>query len=163
MKTFNRDISDYLFVLIAFYIIDDAVTVYKFLRFGYGLLQEWGYEWGIVLRIIGPAGLIFVGVWRFGEKNKRLAYCLFGVSRLLSFHSAVIQRNLNLGLVAMDLALLTDIVALYMSVIAFKRSRIRKGNFSVRRLLLAMILAVCVTLLRNSIFSIFSPSIAKLF
>ena len=142
MRTSNRHISDYLFVLIAFYIIDDVVTIYKFSRFGYGLLQEWGYEWGTVLRIVGPAGLIFIGVWRYREKNKRLAYCLFGISRLLSFHSAVIQRNLNLGLVAMDLALLIDILALYMSVIAFKRSRVRKGNFSVRRLLLKIVLVV---------------------
>jgi len=152
MKTFNRDISDYLFVLIAFYIIDDALTVYKLLRFGYGLLQEWGHNWGIVLRIIGPAALIFIGVWRFREKNKRLAFCLFGVSRFISFHSIVIQRNLDLGLLAMSVALLTDIVAFYFSVTAFKRSNARKETPSIRRILLPIILAVCMSLLIACIF-----------
>ena len=142
MRTSNRDISNYLFLLIAFYIINDVVTIYKFSRFGYGLLQEWGYFWGTIVRIVGPMGLIFLGVWRYREKNKRLGYCLFGISRLLSFHSAVIQRNLGLGLVAMDLALLIDIIALYVSLMAFKQSKDRIGSFPVRYVLLKIVLVV---------------------
>jgi hypothetical protein len=147
MRTTSRDISSYLFLLIAFYIIDDVVTIYKFSRFGYGLLLQWGHEWGTLLRIVGPVGLIFLGVWRYREKNKRLGYCLFGISRLLSFHSAVIQRNLGLGLVAMDLALLIDIMALYVSVIAFKQSKDRIRGFPVRYVLLKIVLVVGMVVL----------------
>ena len=147
MKTSNRDISSYLFLLIAFYVIDDAARVYRLLKFGYGLVPEWGYEWGIVMRILGPAALIFIGVWRFRVKPKKLAFCLFGVSKLLSLNSMFIERKLNLGFPSMGVALLTDIVALYLSVIAFKQSNDRTASFPVRQLLLKIVLAVGMAVL----------------
>ena len=66
---------------------------------------------------------------------------------MLSFHSAVIQRNLGLGLVAMDLALLIDIMALYVSVIAFKQSKDRIRGFPVRYVLLKIVLVVGMVVL----------------
>ena len=147
MKISNRDISDYLFLLIAFYVIDDVGRAYRLLRFGYGLPQEWGDEWGILMRIVGPVALIFLGLWRFKAKSKKLAFCLFGASRLLSLNSMFIERTLNMGFPAMGVALLIDVVALYLSFIAFKRFSDTTGAFPVRRLLLAIALAACVTLL----------------
>ncbi len=84
MTRANRDVSSYLFLLIAFYVVDDALRVWRLLKLGYGFLPEWGGEWGIVIRTLGPAALIFIGVWRFKVKPKNLSYCLFGMSRLLS-------------------------------------------------------------------------------
>ena len=147
MKISNRDISDYLFLLIAFYVIDDAVRVYRLLSFGYGLVPEWGGEWGIVMRILGPAALIFIGVWRFRVKPKKLAFCLFGVSRLLSLNSMFIEKKLNLGFPAMGVALLTDMVALYLSVITFKQSDATKRDLPPRRLLLQLVLVAGTILL----------------
>jgi len=142
MRTSNRDTSDYLFLLIALCIIDDALRVYRLLEFGYGFLPEWGGEWGIVMRILGPAALILIGVWGFRVKPKNLSYCLFGISRLLSLNSMFIERNLNLGFPAMGLAFFTDLVALYLSIIAFKQSNDRTGAFPVRHILLKIVLFV---------------------
>jgi hypothetical protein len=142
MRTSNRDISSYLFLLIAFCVIDDVLRVYRLLEFGYGFPPEWGYEWGIVLRILGPAALIFIGVWRFKVKPKNLSYCLFGISRLLSLNSMFIERKLTLGVPAMGVAFFADLVALYLSVVAFKQSKDRIGRFPVRRVLLKIVLVV---------------------
>ena len=142
MRTSNRDTSNYLFLFIAFCVLDDALRVYRLLEFGYGFLPEWGSEWGIVLRILGPAGLIFIGVWRFQVKPKNLSYCLFGLSRLLSLNSMFIERKLNLGVPAMGVALFTDLAALYLSIIVFKQSNAKIRNFPIRRLLLRFMLFV---------------------
>jgi len=147
MRTSNRDTSSYLFLLIAFCVIDDALRVYRLLEFGYGFLLEWGGEWGIVMRILGPAGLIFIGVWRFKVKPKNLSYCLFGISRLLSLNSMFIERKLNLGFPAMGVAFFTDLVALYLSIIAFKQSNDRTGRFAVRHVLLKIVLVVGMVVL----------------
>ncbi len=142
MRKSNRDTSDYLFLLIALCIIDDVSRVYRLLEFGYGFLPEWGGEWGIVMRILGPAGLILIGVWRFRVKSKNLSYCLFGISRLLSLNSMFIERNLNLGFLAMGLVLVIDLVALYLSIIAFKQFNAKIGAFPVRQILLKTVLFV---------------------
>ncbi len=142
MGTSNRDISNYLFLLIAFSVIDDALRVYRLLEFGYGFLPEFGGEWGIVLRILGPAGLIFIGLWRFQVKPKNLSYCLFGISRLLSLNAIFIERKLSLGFLAMGVAFFTDLVALYLSVIAFKQSNVTIREFPIRRVLLRFVLFV---------------------
>lgn len=147
MRTSNRDISNYLFLLIALCVIDDALRVYRLLEFGYGFLPEFGGEWGIVLRILVPAGLIFIGVWRFQVKPKNLSYCLFGISRLLSLNSVFIERKLNLGFPAMGFAFLTDLVALYLSIIAFKQSKDRIRGFPVRYVLLKIVLVVGMAVL----------------
>ena len=142
MRTSNRDASDYLFLLIALCVIDDVLRVYRLIEFGYGFLTEWGGEWGIVMRILGPAGLIFIGVWKFKAKPKNLSYCLFGISRLLSLNSMFIERNLNLGFPAIVLAFFTDLVALYLSIIAFKHSNDRMGTFPIRHIFLKIVLLI---------------------
>jgi len=147
MRTSNRDTSSYLFLLIAFCVIDDALRVYRLLEFGYGFLPEFGGEWGIVLRILGPAGLIFIGAWRFQVKPKNLSYCLFGISRLLSLNSLFIERKLNLGFPPMGVAFFTDLVALYLSIIAFKQSHGRIGRFPVRYVLLKIVLVAGMVVL----------------
>lgn len=142
MRRSNRDISNYLFLLIAFYVIDDVIRLYTLLKFGYGFLPEFGGEWGIVIRTLGPAGFIFIGVRRFQVTPKNLSYCLFGISRLLSLNSVFIERKLNLGLPAMGVAFFFDIVALYLSVIAFKQSNVTIREFPIRRVLLRFMLVI---------------------
>jgi len=147
MRTSNRDISNYLFLLVALCVIDDALRVCRLLEFGYGFLPEWGGGSGIVIRTLGPAGLIFLGIWRFQLKPKNLSYCVFGISRLLSLNAMFIERKLNLGSPAMGVAFFTDLVALYLSIIAFKQSNAKIQDFPIRIVLLKFMLVVGMVIL----------------
>jgi hypothetical protein len=134
-----------LFVLIAFYVVDDIRLLYKLVQLGYGFPAELGGNgwYGIVFRIIGPAALILIGVLRFRAKTKEMmALCLFGIARLLSFNSMALEQYLKLGLPAMNVTLLADVVGFYLSLMTFRESRNKGKGFPVREFLLKLLLVV---------------------
>jgi hypothetical protein len=149
MKVINQVLSKYIFLLIGFYAIDDFFRVYRLLEFGYGLPSEWGQEWGIIVRIGGPATMILIALSSSMTKPTQISFILFGVARFLSLNSMLIERKLNLGFSAMIVAFLADIIALYLSLVGFRQSRDRDrvDRIHLRRLLIVIMLAAFATIL----------------
>lgn len=147
MRVQSQRLSHYVFILIAFYVLDDLIRIYRLLFFGYGLPPEWGGEWGIILRIGGPAAMILVGMSRLMIGKIKCAFILFGVARFLSFNSMFTEQRLNLGVLAITLALIGDLIALYLSWTAFRQQSEKfVAPFTTRPLIL-IILAISAMIL----------------
>lgn len=155
MRVQSQRFSHYVIILIAFYVFDDLIRIYRLLFFGYGLPPEWGREWGVILRMVGPAAMILVGMSRLMIGKVKCSFILFGMARFFSFNSMFIERRLNLGVLAMTVALVGDLIGLYLSWTAFRQQSEKfVAPFTTRSLVL-IILAISAMVLVAAIGFIF--------
>jgi len=118
----DRHIIDYAFVVMAFFVIGDAVTFYQLLRFGHGLPNDWG----IFGRLVLPA-MIFACAWRFRQMSTRVVVWSFSAARFFYFNTVMTDKpSLSAMLVAS--VVLLDIVGFCASFFSFKQRTIADGH-----------------------------------